>query len=62
LYPVDISIGETRKTYIIIVGEPEEKTSLGRPRRKWEDNTEVNLIGIGCVARYWIYLAQQRVQ
>jgi hypothetical protein len=31
-------MGELRNAYIILVGKPEGKTSLGRPKRRWEDN------------------------
>jgi hypothetical protein len=35
--------GEKRKAHRILVGKPKGKTPLGRPRRKWEDNIEMNL-------------------
>jgi hypothetical protein len=39
-------MGETRKSYRILVGKPEGKRPLGRPRRRWVDNIKMNLRGI----------------
>jgi hypothetical protein len=36
-------MGEKRNTYSILVGKPEGKRSLGRPRRRWVDNIKMNL-------------------
>jgi hypothetical protein len=36
-------MGEKRNAYRILVGKPEGKTPLGRPRRRWEDNIRMNL-------------------
>jgi hypothetical protein len=36
-------IGETRNAYKILVGKPEGKRPLGRPRRRWVDNTKIDL-------------------
>jgi hypothetical protein len=36
-------IGERRGLYSVLVGKPEGKRSLGRPRRKWEDNIKMDL-------------------
>jgi hypothetical protein len=36
-------IGEMRNGYNVFVGMPERKRSLGRPRRRWEENIEMNL-------------------
>jgi hypothetical protein len=43
-------MGEERKVYRILVGKPEGKRPLGRPRRRWEDGIRMNLgeIGWGC--------------
>jgi hypothetical protein len=51
-------MGEERKLYKILVGKPEGKRPLGRPRRRWEDEIRMDLgeIGLGCVD--WIRLAQ----
>jgi hypothetical protein len=45
-----------------LVGRPEGKRSLGRPRRRWEDNIKVDLGEIGIDGTNWIRLAQDRVQ
>jgi hypothetical protein len=44
----------------VLVGKPEGKRPLGRPRRRWEDGIRMNLreIGLGCVD--WILLSQDR--
>jgi hypothetical protein len=40
-------MGETRNAYRILVGKPEGKRLLGRPRRKWVDNIKMDLREIG---------------
>jgi hypothetical protein len=55
-------MGETRNAYRILVGKPEGKRPLGRPRRRWVDNIKMNLGEIGCDGRDWIELAQDRDQ
>jgi len=40
-------MGEGRGVYGVLVGRPEEKRPLGRPRRRWEDNINVDLREIG---------------
>jgi hypothetical protein len=40
-------IGEKRNAYRILVGKPEGKRSLGRPRRRWEENIEIDLRQVG---------------
>jgi hypothetical protein len=44
-------MGEGRGAYRVLVGKPEGKRPLGRPRRKWEDNIRMDLheVGFGCV-------------
>jgi hypothetical protein len=44
-----------------LVGKPEGKRPLGRPRRRWEDNIKMDL-EIGIYGANWIQLAQGRVQ
>jgi hypothetical protein len=53
-------MGEGRNVYRVLVGKPEGKRLLERPRRRWEDGLKVGLreIGWGCVE--WIHLAQDR--
>jgi hypothetical protein len=41
-------IGEGRNVYKVLVGKPEGKRSLERPRRRWEDGMKINLRQIGC--------------
>ena len=51
---------ESRNAYRGPVGRPEGKISLGRPRRRWEDNIKMDLKEVGCDAGDWIDLAQDR--
>jgi hypothetical protein len=44
------------------LGKPEGKRSLGRPRRRWEENIKTDLREIGCGGMDWIDLAQDRGQ
>jgi hypothetical protein len=57
-------MGETRNAYTsrILVGKPEGKRPLGRPRRRWMDNIRMNLRGIGWDGVGWIDPAQDRDQ
>ena len=52
--------GERRVIYRILVGKPEGKRPLGRPRRIWEDNTKMHIQEVGCGGLDWIKLAQDR--
>jgi hypothetical protein len=54
--------GENKNAYRILVGKPEEKTSLGRPRRRWVHNIKIDLKEIGWDGMDWIDLAQDRNQ
>jgi hypothetical protein len=40
-------MAEGRSVYMVLVGSPEGKRSLGRPRRRWEDNIKIDLREIG---------------
>jgi hypothetical protein len=53
-------MGKERKVYWILVGKPEEKRPLGRPRRRWEDGIRIDLGEIGFGGVDWIRLAQDR--
>jgi len=35
-------------TYRVLVGKPEEKRPLGRPRRRWEDDSKMDIQEVGC--------------
>jgi len=53
-------MGEEREVYRVLVGKPEGKRPLGRPRRRWVDNIKMDLQGVGCGYMDWIGLAQDR--
>jgi len=67
--PVEISgsragdvarMGKERGVYRVLVGKPEGRRPLGRPRRRWVDNIRMDLQKVGCGLRDWIGLAQDR--
>ena len=51
-------MGEGRGVYRVLMGKPEGKRPLGRPRRRWEDNIKMNLQEVGGVCENWMELAQ----
>ena len=53
-------MGEGRVVHRVLVGKPEGKRPLGRPRRRWEDNIRMDLQEVGLVYEDWIGLAQDR--
>jgi len=53
-------MGERRGEHKVLVGSPEGKRPLGRPRHRWEDNFKMDLQGVGCGGMGWIELAQDR--
>jgi hypothetical protein len=55
-------MGEGRGAYRVLVGRPESKSLLGRPKRRWEDNIKMDLREIGINGANWIRLAQDRVR
>jgi hypothetical protein len=55
-------MGERRGVYKVLVGKPEGKRPLGRPRRRWEDNIKLDLTEIGIDGSNWVQLSQDRVQ
>ena len=54
------SHGGRRGVYMDLVGKPEGKRPLGRPRRRYEDNIKKDLHKIGCGVVDWIKLTQDR--
>jgi hypothetical protein len=55
-------MGERIDVYGILVGRPQRKRPPGRPRRRWEDNTKMNLRDIGIDGENWFRLAQDRIR
>jgi hypothetical protein len=55
-------MGEKRNAYKILVGKPEGKRPLGRPRRRWMDNIKIYLRETGWGGMDWIDLAQDKDQ
>jgi hypothetical protein len=53
-------MGEERDVHRVLVGKPEGKTQLGRPRRRWEDNIKMDLQEVGGCRGDWMELAQDR--
>ena len=53
-------MGEERGLYRVLVGKPEGKRPLGRPRRRWVDNIRMDLQEVECGYMDWIGLAQDR--
>jgi hypothetical protein len=53
-------MGEKRGVGRVLVGIPEEKRPLGRPRRRWEDDIKMDLQEVVCRDMDWIELAQDR--
>jgi hypothetical protein len=53
---------EGRGAYRVLIGRPEGKRPLGRPRRRWEDNIKMDLGEIEIDGANWIRMAQDRVQ
>ena len=51
---------EWRGVYRVLVGKPEGKRPLGRPRHRWEDNIKMDLQEVGCGGTDRIELAQDR--
>jgi hypothetical protein len=53
-------MGEKMKAYRLLVGKPEGRRPLGRPRRRWVDNIRIDLGELGWGDVDWIGLAQDR--
>ena len=52
--------GEKRGMYSVLMRKPEGRRTLGRPRRRWEDNIKIELQEVGCGGMDWTELAQDR--
>jgi hypothetical protein len=55
-----VHMGEVRGAYNILVGRPEGRRPLGRPKHRWEDNIKMDLREIGFGDVDWIHLVQDR--
>ena len=55
-----VRMGEDRVVYRMLVGKPEGKRPLGRPRRRWEDNIKMDLQEVEGGRGDWLELAQNR--
>jgi hypothetical protein len=53
-------MGEVRRAHRILVGRPEGRRPLGRPRHRWKDNIKMDLREIGFGDVYWIHWDQDR--
>ena len=53
-------MGKRRVVYRVLVGKPEGRRPLRRPRHRWEDNIRMDLREVGCGCVDWIELAQDR--
>jgi hypothetical protein len=53
-------MGKGRGVCRVLVGKPDGKRPLRRPRRRWEDNIKIDLQELGCGDMDWIELAQDR--
>ena len=53
-------IGVRRGVYKVVVGKPEGKIPLGRPRHRWEDNIKMDIQEVGFGGMDWIKLAEDR--
>jgi hypothetical protein len=53
-------MGEERGVHRVLVGKPEGKRPLGRPRRRWEDNIKMDFPEVGGGRGEWMELAQDR--
>jgi len=60
-WPGNIAImGKRKGVYRVLVGKPEGKIALGRPRRRWEDNIKMDIQEVECGVMNWIELAQDK--
>ena len=55
-----VRVGEGRVVHRVLVGKPEGKRPLGRPKRRWEYNIKIDLQEVGGGCRDWMELTQDR--
>jgi hypothetical protein len=55
-----VLMGKVRGVYRFLVGKPEGKRPVGRPRRRWEDNIKKELQEVGGVYGEWMEMVQDR--
>jgi hypothetical protein len=60
IYHVVCKLKEKRNAYRLLVGKPEGRRPLGRPRHRWLDNIRMDLVQVGWSDVDWIGLAQDR--
>jgi hypothetical protein len=53
-------VGKTRDAYRVLLGKPDGKRPLGRPRHRWDDNIKMDLQEVEGGGMDWIKLAQDR--
>ena len=53
-------MGEGRGVHRVLVGKPERKRPLGKPKRRWEDNIKIDLQVVGGDCGDWMELAQDK--
>ena len=53
---------QSRNAYRVLVGKPEGKRCLGRPRRRWENDIKMDLREVGCDPGEWMDIAEDRDQ
>jgi hypothetical protein len=53
-------MGEDRSVHRMLIGRPEGKSPLGRPRSRWEDNIKMDLQEVGWSRGDWMEFAQDR--
>jgi hypothetical protein len=53
-------MGKERGVYRVLVGKPEGKRPMERPKRRWKDNIKIDLQKVYCAGMEWIGLAQDR--
>ena len=53
-------MGDGRGVNTVLLGKPDRKRPLGRPRRRWEDNIKMNIQEVGGLCGDWMELSQDR--